>query len=455
MRGLIRDLCGFQTGVVADQNQALFDRIEQELPLELFRFPSGVTHNGWIVPNNWRVRRANVVKDGKLVFDGTANALGVAVHSRSFVGELDWDELRPHLVTNAHLPSAYMYHCMWQYRPWDANWSLSVPYEQFERLGPGRYRIDLETEEEPGHMLVAHHHKPGRSDKTIVFNAHTCHPHMANDGFAGVAVLIRLMQWLRAQDTFYSYRLVFGPEHLGTVFYLRDRSREDVDRLVGGIFQEMPSTGAPLKAASTFSGGHLIDRAFANVLCHHATAHVRVPWRMGAGNDETVWESPGYEVPFVEFTRCEDQFAPYTEYHTSLDSHELMDAEQVDEVLGVLKRVVGVLEDDRVIHRRFDGLLCLANPQYGLYMERPDPAVNKVLAHDSEKWGHLLDCLLRYMEGEHTILDIAEQHGLPFDALHRYLIRFLDKDLITFQRREIQRVRPRRVAPDAFANATP
>ena len=80
---------------------------------------------------------------------------------------------------------------------------------------------------------------------------------MANDGFAGTAVLVRLLQWLAVQDTFYSYRLVIGPEHLGTVFYLRDRPRADVDQMVGGIFEEMPGT-----AAAAQSDIHLPRRAF-------------------------------------------------------------------------------------------------------------------------------------------------------------------------------------------------
>ena len=33
-------------------------------------------------------------------------------------------------------------------------------------------------------------------------------------------------------------------------------------------------------------------------------------WREGAGNDETVWESPGFEIPFVELTRC-GTFKPF------------------------------------------------------------------------------------------------------------------------------------------------
>ena len=117
-----------------------------------------------------------------------------------FEGELDWEDLKPHLVTNADLPDAYMFHCMWQYRPWDADWVLSIPYKVFTQLGPGRYRVNLKTEYESGEMLVAHHIKKGQSDKTIVMHSNTCHPHMANDGFAGTAILIRLFQWLAIQE---------------------------------------------------------------------------------------------------------------------------------------------------------------------------------------------------------------------------------------------------------------
>jgi aminopeptidase-like protein len=443
---LVRDLCAIRTAVVADGNEALFARIARELPLEIFRFRSGDTYNGWVIPDNWRVKRAKLFRDGVEVFDGTENSLGVGYYSRSFAGELDWKDLEPKLVTNPKLPDAYMFHCMWQYRPWDADWRLVVPHRVFKGLGSGRYRVELETQYEAGEMLVAHSHHKGQSSKTIVFNSNNCHPHMANDGFAGTAVLIRLMQWLAKRDTYYSYRLVIAPEHLGSVFYLRDLPRAELDDMVCGVFEEMPGTQGPIKATATFAGGHMIDRAFANTLrCYYPESHALVPWRKGAGNDETVWEAPGYEVPFVELTRCEDQFAPYREYHSSLDTPDLMDPKRLAEVLDTLKRVVMILEENVFVERKFDGLVCLSNPEYRLYMERPDPSVVKDLDADAEKWGHLLDCLFRYMDGTMTVLDIAEKHDLPFDRLMRYLKRFEEKGLVSLHRADLSRAPPRRV----------
>ena len=445
MIALARDLCAFRAAVVSDDNEGLFARIGQELPLQFFRFKSGDEFNGWSVPQNWRVKRAMILKDGQEVFDATAHTLGVAYYSKSFSGTLPRAELEKRLVTNPTLPDAFMFHCMWQYRPWDADWALSIPHNIYKTLGEGDYRVELETQYESGEMLVAHAEIKGRSDRTIVFNSHTCHPHMANDGFAGTAVLIRLMQWLAQRDNCYTYRLVLAPEHLGTVFYLRDLPRAEVDRMICGVFEEMPGTGGAIKATRTFRGGHRIDRAFANVLAHYSRAHEIVPWRKGAGNDETVWEAPGYEVPFVEVTRCEDQFAPFREYHSRLDTPDLMDEGQLDEMLETMKKVVEVLEDDAFVIRKFDGLICLSNPKYNLYMERPDPAVVKDLDADAEKWGHLLDCLFRYMDGDMTVLDIAERHDLPFDRLLRYLKRFEEKGLVSLRHAEIARIKPKRI----------
>src|SRR6185295_17601138 len=134
---------------------------------------------------------------------------------------------------------------------------------------------------------------------------------------------------------YYSYRLVVGPEHFGTVFYLRDRPEAELERMVGGAFAEMPSTGGPVKLASTFLGGQPIDQAFRHAARCYSRAAVNVPWRQGAGNDETVWEAPGYEVPFLELTRSEDLMHPFREYHTNLDNPDLMKPAQIQE-MGVL-----------------------------------------------------------------------------------------------------------------------
>ena len=436
---LVRDLFPFTIGVVSSDNEPFFERLGQELPFNIRRYPSGASFNGWEVPNLWRVERATISKDGEVLFDGTAHPMAVASYSRSFRGELDLDELKAHLVTSPSIPEAYIWHSMWQYRPWNPDWALSVPYETYKQFGPGRYQVDLVTSYEPGEMLVAEYEHQGSSDRTIVFNAHTCHPHQANDDLAGVAVLVRLFQWLKGRDTYYNYLLVLGPEHLGTVFYLSEQSESQLERFVSGAFSEMPGTGGPITVASSFLGDQRIDQAFRNVARHHCKSFKFKPWRRGAGNDETVWEAPGHEVPFVEVSRSHTPFDPYPEYHSSLDAPELMQEEQLSEFHEAFASVVDILERDARLYRSFNGLICLSSPQYDLYIERPDPAVVKNIDETMERWGYLLNFVFRYFDGTMTVLEIAEKHELPFRELYRYLKGYEEKGLVEFEFAPIDR----------------
>lgn len=428
--GLTDDLCRHRVGVAAPGNGALFDRVAEELPIRLHAFASGESHNGWRVPDEWAVEEATIWCGDRLIDDAGGHPLGVASQSRGFEGELSLDELRRHLVSDPERPNARIFHCRWQYRPWDADWALSLPDRVVRGLEDARYRVRLRVRSEPGEMLVADHEHTGRTGETIVFNSHTCHPGQANDGMVGVATLIRLFQWLEGRETRLTYRLVLGPEHLGTVFYLRDMPAAEMARLAGGVFVEMTGVDAPLIATSTFDGETPVDRALAHVLRHGAPDARRVAWREGAGNDETVWEAPGYEVPFAELTRRIDTFDPYPQYHSDLDTPQSLDGERVDEAFEVLQDMVDVLEGDVVAHRRFEGLVCLSAPEYDLYPERPDPSLGDAQGDLDERWGRLVDRILRWCDGRTSALEMADAVGLPFAEVRAYLERFEDAGLV-------------------------
>lgn len=430
---LTAELCAFNTGVVADDNAALFARLGRELPLTLHRYPSGDTFNGWTVPDRTRVLRATISRGGKVMYDAAVHPLGVAMNSRSFRGTLTLDELRSHLVTHPTLDHALVFHCAWQYRPWDSDWAISMPASLARTLQPGEYQVCIDTDRSPGEMLVGECVLPGEHEQTFVFAAHTCHPGQANDDMAGVALLARMFQWLANRERKYTYKLVLGPEHLGTVFFLRDHTAEELSRYVGGAFCEMPGSAACIKIASSYLGEQTIDHAFRAAANELEAAHVCVPWRQGAGNDETVWEAPGYEVPFVEVSRAHSLFNPFPEYHTSDDTAAALDAGHVEQMFELFKGAVEVLERDVRPRRRFSGLMCLSNPKYNLYFERPDPAIDKKLALQSERWGRFNDHVQRLLDGQMTAMEIALTHDLPFGAVRDYLERMAAKGLVTLE----------------------
>lgn len=434
IRQIAELLYHYDCGVCTPGNEDLFQAIGRLLPLDIRRYPSGSNFNGWVIPDSWRVKKAEIRLGEKLLFDGTAHPLAVAALSKSFVGNLKWEELKQHIHTRPDVPEAHGYHCMWQYRPWARDWCFSVPHDEFTKWPKhGEYTVELSTDSLPGNMLVGICDIAGERPETIIVNAHTCHPRQANDDIAGVAVAIDLFRWLANRKNTFSYRLVLGPEHLGTVFYLSSLSRDQIRKMVGGYFLEMPGTRHPLKVASSFKGNTWFDAAIRHAALLEEDNCEFVGWRCGAGNDETVWEAPGYEVPFVEVSRCNETFSPFREYHTSEDTIENVDWGNVYQFSSIIRHTIGILDQDRVMRRKFDGLICLSNPEYNLYWERPDPAIQKHLSRDSEKWGTLLDSLPRYFDGSISVLGIAERHGLQFNNLLEYLKRFERKNLITFE----------------------
>ena len=437
---LTRDLCQIPSGIVAEGNERLFQRISEEIDLEMFRYPSGSEYNGWVIPHQWTVETATIHKDGALIYDGTVNILGVAHYSRSFEGRLSLEELKPHLFSVPSMPDAHVFHCTWLYRPWIEDWGFCPPHNLVQSLAPGDYDIRLKTRLASGDMLVGHHHKRGRSDKTIVFQSNTCHPYMANDGFAGTAVMIRLFQWLAERDTHYSYRLLLGPEHQGTVFYLRDHSRAEIDNFVGGVFGEMMGTDGDFVVASTFDGDEMIDKAFRHVVKHHTKRHRFVGFRESVGNDETVWEAPGIEVPFVQVNRFQTHSVPFPEYHTNFDTPDLMNVDCLEEFLDVFKKVILLLESNVTMRRKFDGLIALSNPKYNIYLERFDPSKSSGSQKShSNAWGELQDAIPRYFNGTLSVMDIADKHGIDFFEVRRYVQQFIDKNLVDGKLDEMER----------------
>jgi aminopeptidase-like protein len=222
---------------------------------------------------------------------------------------------------------------------------------------------------------------------------------------------------------------VLGPEHFGTVFYLAQTPQAERERLKQGLFVEMVGLDAPLVLQRSFTGTALIDRVATHVLRENDPQLKTGDFRTIVGNDETVWEAPGIEIPFASLSRC---FHPgyFAEYHTSRDDFELNRVDKLAATLEMLKRMVEVFEEDGTIERRFEGLMALSNPKYGLYIERPDPTVAKNLSAEDLVLGRIQDALPRYLDGTLSVFEIAERLRVPFGPLRRHLGRFAEKGLI-------------------------
>lgn len=429
IRDLIKEFYMLPLGHVTEGNDRAVEILARHLPFTVHEFPSGMELNGWTVPQRWGVRTALIRRGGTVIYDGTRHPLGVISYSQSFTGRLSLDELKLHLFFHHDLLDAIPYHDRFFYQNWRKEWGFCVPRRLVESLTPGDYDVELVTQFVPGTMKVMECHLEGARPETVCFNAHLCHAGQANDDASGVAVGIALFNKLLGGRLEYSYRLVIAPEFIGTVFYVDCLAKEDLARLRHAVFLECLGNDQPLALQQSFTGTAAIDRIAGHVLARRGLPHRSGAFRTVIGNDEIVWESPGYEIPAISLSR-----GGFPEYHSDRDSIEIVHEERLQEVVGILADMVAVFEGNAVMTREFTGLICLSHPRYDLYVDPGQEHIGNIGTRERKEWNQLMNFLPRYCDGKMTVLQAAERHGLPFWDVLDYVRRFEAKGLVRLDR---------------------
>ena len=180
---------------------------------------------------------------------------------------------------------------------------MSVPYGIYSQWGEGEYTVNIESRFSDSEMCVGYCRHQGELDETIVFNAHTCHPGQANDGFSGVMVMLELFKWLKGRKTRYSYLGLAAPEQIGSVYFVDALPEEELANIKLGVFLESVGSTTPLALQQSFHGNSVIDEIAEYVLQRVQPELLVGSFRDVVGNDETTWEAPGIDVPMVSVTR--------------------------------------------------------------------------------------------------------------------------------------------------------
>jgi len=422
---IVRKLYPYRYSVVSSANDRAISAFLEELDFDIVEIPSGHEHNGWIVPPDWRVIRADLFKDEKLIFDAMANPLGVGVLSPSYSGEISLDELKQHLFYSDDCPDAIPYHWTNLYRPAERDWAFCVNKAFFDSLTVADYRVELETIEQPGSMKVLDFTLPGRSSDTILLNGHNCHPWQANDDITGCAVGIAVMQTLQlSKSRKFSYRLVIAPELIGTVHWIAGLG-ESVSSLTGAIMLKSVGNSRPLKLQHSFMGNSQLDKAASSVLRQHNSNFISGAFRTIYGNDETVFDSPGYEIPTISLTRF-----PFEEYHTDADTPNRLSLVSLDETYDVVLEIIDALEGNEILRFSGRGLVALSHSRYRLYRAAPAPGMDKGEYLDvSRRWNLLMNCLPRELNGNNSAIDLAYKYELPVSEVCAYLKQWMEKGL--------------------------
>lgn len=399
---LVTELYPLCRSITGEGLRASLRILRRLVPLTLNEVPSGTSVLDWIVPPEWTFRSARLYgPDGAVLLDAGRLNLHVLNYSAPFRGEVPLEELQAHLHSLPESPDLVPYRTSY-YRE---AWGFCLSERQRRALRAGTYRVEIDTTLSPGSLTYGELFLPGTEEREVLVSTHVCHPSLANDNCAGMAMCAMLARLLGGVRRRLGYRFVFVPGTIGAIAWLA-RSEEGTGRIAHGLVAACVGDGGRLTYKRSRRGNAEIDRAVAHVLRTSGEPHeVRdfTPY----GYDERQYCSPGFDLPVGSLTRT--PYGEYPEYHTSADDLSLVQPARMVDTLHRYLEVFAVLEGNR----SYRNLSPKGEPQLGrrgLY-----GAVGGASHARAEQMAMLW--VLNLSDGAHALLDIAERSGLPFQSV--------------------------------------
>src|SRR5258708_33000626 len=391
-------ICRSITGEGLRQTLSMIGR---RVPVQIVNVPTGTPVLDWTIPKEWNIRDAYIKNpNGDRIVDFQSCKLHVLNYSAPIHAKMPLSELKPHLFTLPEHPDWIPYRTSY-YRE---NWGFCLTHNQMLSLREGEYEVCIDSTLENGQLTYGECFLPGKSTEEVLISCHVCHPSLGNDNLSVLSVATFLAQFLTGRDLRYSYRFLFIPGTIGAIAWLA-KNRETCNRVRHGLVLTCRGDRGPFHYKKSRQENAEGDRAVENVLKHTDPASI-LPFSP-YGYDERQYCSPGFNLPVGCLMRS--VWGTFPEYHTSADNLDFIDPHSLAESLKVCASIVDVLEKNQ----GYTNLAPFGEPQLGRRGLYPSTGgTSPELELNARLW------MLNLSDGHHSLLDIADRSGLPFDQVH-------------------------------------
>jgi aminopeptidase-like protein len=398
MHALMRELYPLARSLTGDGVRSTLAVLERHLPLSVVETPTGTQLFDWTVPAEWNVKEAWIeTPEQARVADFADSNLHLLGYSVPIEATLPLAELRGHLFTHPD-PDLVPYRTAY----WAETWGFCLSQRELKGLPEGDYRVHIDATLGPGSLTYGELFLPGGSEEEFLLTTYLCHPSLANDNLSGIVVLAALAEALQARRLRHGYRFLWSPGTLGPLCWLR-HNFDRLDRVTHGLVVSCLGDPGAFTYKRSRRGDAVIDIAAGYALGAARVGHTVKSWEP-LGGDERQFCSPGFDLPVGAFSRSPANSFP--EYHSSADDLDFVRPEALADSLGMLLRVVEVVEANET----YVNLTPFGEPQLGrrgLY--------RKVGGESSSEVALLW--VLNLSDGTHDLLAIARRSGLPLDEL--------------------------------------
>lgn len=399
LAGELLPICRSITG---DGVRRTLEILSRDLPLEISEIPTGTQVFDWTVPREWKIRDA-YVKDasGRRVIDFAKSNLHVVGYSAPVHKTVALAELKRHIFTLPDQPALIPYRTSY----YAETWGFCMAHAELEKLSDGEYEVCIDSGFRDGSLTYGEFLLQGEVEDEVLLSAHICHPSLANDNCSGLALLTLLARELSRKRRRYSYRFIFAPGTIGAITWLA-RNEASVARIKHGLVVSCVGDGGGPTYKKSRRGNAVIDRVMGHVLGSRSPGASILDFSP-YGYDERQYCSPGFNLPVGLFQRS--LYASFPEYHTSADNMDFIKPEHLAISYRLVREALEIIDHDRT--------LVSTNPKCEPQLGRR--GLYAAIGGDKNAQAKSMAMLwiLNLADGQHSLLDMAERAGMPFDDI--------------------------------------
>jgi len=415
MHRMIADLYPICRSITGDGFRQSLQSLREQIPVEVHEVPTGTQVFDWTIPKEWNIRDAWVKNArGEKVIDFARSNLHVVNYSVPVRRKMPLAELREHLHTLPDRPDWIPYRTSY----YKETWGFCLAHNQLANLPDGDYEVCIDSRLEDGALTYGAYYLAGRRRDEVLFSCHACHPSLCNDNLSGMALAAELARLLSDADLEYSYRFLFIPGAIGSITWLA-RNEDQAANICHGLVVACVGDAGKFHYKRSRRGDAEIDRAVVHALRHRGH-DFEVRDFSPYGYDERQYCSPGFNLAVGSLTRT--PHGTFPQYHTSADNLDFVTPEALAGSLAAYLSVIGILENNG----RYLNLNPKCEPQLGkrgLYRALGGFA-------DAGQLELAMLWVLNLSDGEHSLLEIAEQAGLAFHLIHQAAQALVDAHLL-------------------------
>ena len=410
------NLFPIQRSITGIGNRKTLKNIKKELgKLKIIEIKSGTKVFDWIVPNEWNIKDA-YIKDEKniKVVDYKKNNLHVVSYSSPMNKVISDKELKKNLHYIKEKPNAIPYVTSY----YKKRWGFCLSYNAFKKLNSKKYKVVINSSLKRGSMSYGELYIKGKSKKEILISTNICHPSMANNETSGIVVAMAIAKYLLKRNNYYSYRIIFIPETIGSISYISKNFKKLKKNIKAGFVLTCLGTKNNFSIVKNIET-NFAEKIVLKVLNKNYKKYKSYPW-IDRGSDERQFCSPEVNLPFVCISK--GKFYEFKEYHTSLDNLKFISAQGLIDSFEMLKKCIYEVENNFFYTNVYKCEPFLT--KYDLYN-----SMNKFNKKEHLEKTKVLN-ILSYCNGENDLEDISNYTNLSNKFVKQNLKMLLKKKLI-------------------------